>query len=402
MNRLARNNFGAASIFVVIFTMLIISTIVVGFTGIMLRDQSQASDMDLSKTAYDSALAGVEDAKRAVSKYFTSCGSGGSGSPSDCTSWRNAFLNCNSNSVILYGATGNEERVITTKAGSANQIELNQAYTCVKTQLDTSDYLGKDLPDGQQVFIPLRGAGAFNTIKISWFSRDNINREVTGSNKDKVSLTPRSTTQSPELPYNTTTNWPTNRPPVLRAQYIQVPASFSLTDFDEPSTDGTQSNTNSLFMYPTDGTVDNVGALVDIAPRFDNTAEPWQVSCRSTVTDAGYACSASLEVPIPYGGGAASSAYLVLRPFYNLTDYKVELLNSGTVVNFTGVQPQVDSTGRANDIFRRVSARIEPISGGSLMPIGAVETAGNFCKTFSVTDKREGYDSGSCNPNEGF
>ena len=53
------NNQGAASIFLVIFTMLIITTIVLGFTNIILRDQSQASNVDMSKSAYDSSLAGV-------------------------------------------------------------------------------------------------------------------------------------------------------------------------------------------------------------------------------------------------------------------------------------------------------------------------------------------------------
>ena len=396
---------GSASIFVVIFTMLIISTIVIGFTGIILRDQSEASDVDLSETAYDSALAGVEDAKRSVSKYLKYCGEGGTGSVSDCNTWRNAFTNCNANNVILYGSSSNQERLITTVSGSSKQIELNQAYTCVKIAMDTPNYLGNDLPDGQQAFIPLRGTGDFSTIRISWFSRDNINRESSGSTADQVSLSAPvdETVTAPALPYNNTTNWPTNRPPVLRAQYIQVPNNFNLTDFDETSTDGLESNTNSLFMYPTRGSLANRGALSDIAPRFNNVATSWQVSCKNTVTDDSYACSAELTVPATYGGGNKASAYLVLRPFYNLTDYRIELLGAGgAIVNFSGVQPLVDSTGRANDIFRRVSARIETASGANVMPVGAVETTGNFCKTFSVTDDLSGYSSGGCDPNEGL
>lgn len=394
---------GSASIFVVIFTMLIISTIVVGFTGIMLREQSQASDMDLSKSAYDSALAGVEDAKRAVNKFIKGCGPGGTASSSDCATWKNAFSQCNSNRVIVYGVSDTGETKISTSTGpgAGAQLELNRAYTCVKTTMETPDYIGSELPDGQQAFIPLRSAGSFNTVKISWFSRENINRELTGVNRDRVNLLAPSTV-TPEFPYNTPANWPSNRPPVLRAQYIQTPATFSLTDFDETSTDGLESNTNSVFMYPVSGSASNDQSIADVAARFDNTVEPWQVSCRLTVTDNGYACSATLSVPSPLGGGAVNNAYLVLKPFYNLTDYKIELLNGATIVNFNGVQPQVDSTGRANDIFRRVAARIEPVTGASAMPVAAVETSGNFCKTFAVTDQAAGYSDGACNPNEGL
>ncbi len=396
-----KNNQGAASIFLVIFTMLIITTIVLGFTGIMLRDQSQASDADLSKSAYDSSLAGVEDAKRAVSRYLQGCGPGGTATPAQCNIWRTAFPNCNSNSVIVFGAssTDNSERLITTSASSTAETDLDQAYTCVKTTLDTPDYIGS-INEDEQVLIPLRSVSDFNTIHISWFTRDNINREVAAADRDKVNLEMPFSGVSPELPYNNDNSWPKNRPPLLKAQYIQMPASFSLTDFDETSTDGTQSNTNSIFMYPIrgGGSSVNAAALVDVAPRYDSSVEPWQVSCKPTVTDSGYACSATLDVPPTLGGAAKSSAYLSLRPFYNLTNYKVELLNGGSVVNFSGVQPKVDSTGRANDIFRRVSARIEPANGASLMPLGAVETSGNFCKTFSVTDIPEGYNVGDCTP----
>ena len=393
------NNQGAASIFLLIFTMLIITTIVLGFTNIILRDQSQASNVDMSKSAYDSSLAGVEDAKRAVTRYIQECGPGGTATAATCNAWRAAFPNCNSNNVIVFGAsaTSDAERLITTSVSSTAETDLDQAYTCVKTTLDTPDYIGS-IKEDEQMLIPLRGVNSFNKIRISWFTRDNINREIAVADRDKVSLS-SPTAGSASLPYNNSSNWPTNRPPLLRAQYIQVPSGFRLTDFDESSTDGTLSNTNSMFMYPVRGSAssNNQGKIVDIAPRFDNSAAPWQVLCRQTVTDNGYACSATVEVPGTLTG-SVSSAYLSLRPFYNLTDYKVELLSGDSVVNFSGVQPMVDSTGRANNIFRRVSARIEPSNGASLMPLGAVETSGNFCKTFSVTDVPEGYDAGDCTP----
>jgi hypothetical protein len=65
---------------------------------------------------------------------------------------------------------------------------------------------------------------------------------------------------------------------------------------------------------------------------------------------------------------------------------------------FQGVQPLVDSTGRAGDLFRRVKARIEPTGG--IYPEAAIDVTNNFCKTFQVTDNIANYSTGTCYPGE--
>ena len=54
---------GGVSIFIVIMVSILVSIMSASFLRIMLRDQEQASKLDLSQSAYDSAQAGVEDAK---------------------------------------------------------------------------------------------------------------------------------------------------------------------------------------------------------------------------------------------------------------------------------------------------------------------------------------------------
>ena len=65
---------GGVSIFIVIMVSILVSIMSASFLRIMLRDQEQASRLDLSQSAYDSAQAGVEDAKRFLRIYKGACG----------------------------------------------------------------------------------------------------------------------------------------------------------------------------------------------------------------------------------------------------------------------------------------------------------------------------------------
>ena len=71
MNR--RNESGGVSLFVVIFTAILITIITVGFTRFVIGYQQQTQRNDLSERAYNSALAGVEDAKRVLVAYTKVC-----------------------------------------------------------------------------------------------------------------------------------------------------------------------------------------------------------------------------------------------------------------------------------------------------------------------------------------
>lgn len=67
-NRIFRDQRGVVSIFIVLFAAIFMTIITVSFLSVMTHDQRQATTSNLTQNAYDSAMAGVEDAKRAIAR----------------------------------------------------------------------------------------------------------------------------------------------------------------------------------------------------------------------------------------------------------------------------------------------------------------------------------------------
>ncbi|HRN90486.1 MAG TPA: hypothetical protein PK543_02240 [Candidatus Saccharibacteria bacterium] len=387
---------GAVSLFVVVFAALLITVVTVGFVRIMLQDQKQASSVDLSQSAYDSAQAGVEDAKRALVRYQTICNGLDAGECSKAKAKLDSTA-CNEALANLKDVTINNGEVQVQEGASANK--LDQAYTCVKIALDTIDYLGVMSVNGSKI-IPLQVApsDSFDTVKIEWFSRTNL----PDSTSDDVDLQPISTNLK-LLPQSGSNAWKLNRPAIMRAQLIQIGSNgFTLDDFDSVNASN-QSNANTLFLYPTGqtGTASDTNTEVSYVGndiRRDSNSTPLvPVNCTGTLSSGGYACSATIKLPDPINGGKRT-AFLRLGTLYNQSNYRVTLYNSSDPIKFSAVQPEIDSTGRANDLFRRVKVRVELSDINFPYPDAAVDISGNFCKDFMVTDNVADYDPGTCKP----
>jgi Tfp pilus assembly protein PilX len=370
-----RNNSqkGAVSLFVVIFAALLITVVTVSFVRIMIQNQKQASAADLSQSAYDSAQAGVEDAKRALLRYQDICNSGG-----DCAAVRTQINSTVCNDAIktlqdVSGAASDEEIKIQNSSANA----LDQAYTCVKIETQTDDYVGEIGQDTSKV-IPLVGNEDFDSIKIEWFNSSDHQGSGTEVN------VPLFTDGVPLLNQD---NWTSaslqNRPPVIRTQLIEYnTAGFNLSDFNGTNPGG---SSNALFLYPTDivDTAKNLSSNVRLNPATPNT--PVQINCKDNLAAGGYACSATLN--LPRAVDSSHKAYLVLKSFYKGTNYRITLIGAdGDTVEFDGVQPAIDSTGRANDLFRRVQARVEMVDTSFPYPQAEIDINGNLCKNFMVTD----------------
>ena len=383
MKQIRNREHGAVSLFVVIFAALLMTILTVSFIQLMLRDQQQATTSDLSQSAYDSALAGVEDAKRLLI-LDQECRSGAAPANVVCNKVSQALTPVSGNETAcdtlsaadLVGETNGEVKVQTT-TGDA---QLDQAYTCVKIATDTDNYKG-EVTAGQSTVVPLRGVGEYDTVELSWFSREDVSNPNTpqavvpvGTN---VTLPP-------------TGQWNQNTPALLRAQMIQTGANFSLDQFNDAQ--DAKSNANTLFLYPKNAGANTLDFFSDTRRSPLNTPRP--VVCQENLATNEYACTVRLRMPAPIDGNTVNrNAYLHLGALYNNSHFQIRLLRGADPVRFDNVQPVVDSTGRANDAFRRVQARVQ-LSSDYTYPQAVIDLEGDLCKNFTITDQDSGY-SGS-------
>ena len=390
---------GAVSIFIVIFTALLVTVVTVGFVQLIVQNQQQASQADLSQSAYDSALAGIEDAKRALA-LDKKCSANNNIVPGViCIQLHTALISeeCDTLQKIFNSGEGDSETIVRRQGSSGNaDVALDQAYTCVKIIQNTPDYRRSGLTSERSHLVPLRVAPgqSFNQVEIEWFMK----KDAGLADSDTAALSLPSI--APLLPADND-GWGGNQtPPLLRAQLIQTGSNFSLSDFDNQS--GSGSDANTLFLYPSGVGLTSYSFSQD--NRLDGVSSPKQVRCdANSYATGGYACKVTLALPQPLNTPdlRQRNALLRLSVLYNTTRYRITLKNNGTPINFYGVQSEVDATGRANDLFRRVEARVELDSTDFPYPEETVYLYGSLCKDFYVTNRAQHYDAGKCKPSDG-
>lgn len=388
-----RSQSGAVSLFVVIFAALLMTVVTVSFVQLMIKDQQQATISDLSQSAYDSAQAGVEDAKRLL-LLDQACRNNTAPSSVNCGTIVNALTPVPGQSETpcdtlarsgIVGETNNE--TVIEQSESDNADRLDQAYTCVKVRVNTDDYRN-ELGLNESQVVPLQTEAAFDTIELSWFGNQDVppgESTVEFPYSGPIVNLPRVGTQ-----------WEINHPPLMRTQFMQFGTGSPLTDFDNGQSGG-RSNANTLFLYPSASGLTEKDFALDA--RRSPASAPQQVRCNDNFIAGEFACTVTLRLPAPINGSNAQrNAFLRLTSLYNKARYKIVLKNGSEVVRFHRVQPEIDSTGRANDMFRRVVARVE-LKGDFAYPQAAIDLEGDLCKNFTITDRESDFrQEASCTP----
>ena len=349
---------GFVAIFTVIFFILLISVLTLGFLRIMITEQEQAVNDDLTKGGLAAAEAGVEDAKRALLAREQATGA-------LRTEYDNALSTTACPGIFGNATVRNDLGLVSDPAGGirvSSQSELRQRHTCVTMEPLTDDYVGNSRI-GVGELIPLRGTANYSTVEISWH------------------YTPEDGT--PTLPitggdqlYRQQTWLGNGYPAIMRLQFLEHGAGaifINLVDTDS----------RTVFLAPASSSVvnPNTPALDTIDPRAagGSSLSPLNVQCN---VGQPYVCTARIPVGLTT---PATVRFLRVTSVYDTANFRIRLFNpGGGLVQFDGVQPVVDSTGVANDVFRRVQARIQLGSRG-LYTDYALETGENLCKDFFVS-----------------
>ena len=414
---------GAASIFIVIFTTLLLSVITLSFVRIMLSEANLTINYNLSQSAYDSALAGIEDAKVALLKYHE-CISKGDTTSDSCARAVNAMRaadatdNCDIVKDMLDRPGEDGETMIQseTETFTENGVSevgetIDQAYTCVKIAENTEDYLGTLNQNYRSKIIPIRTASdvsQVNRIELKWYNSEdlgkvNSNSAIYNTSISNSNITTNRLGYGHDGEFNSSSNFTRNplAPPVLQFQFIQTASSFKLEDFYQNN--GANTNAGSLMLRPSNNGTnliansDSTGLAASASKNFNNTID---VKCNFGGSNS-YACSANINLPNPINGNrneATTFARLVLP--YNTPDtsFSIKLYHcndsnaassSCEQIMFSGVQTKVDSTGRANDLFRRVEARVEMVDVYFPFPEFSTTvngSSGSIWKNFWVTN----------------
>lgn len=408
---------GAASFYIVAISTLILVIIAASFAAVIISEITRTSNDDLAQSAYDSALAGVEDAKLAYYNY-QSCKNGATYTTIegfDCDKLKKwvekgetpgDLEDCDMVATIL-GRTveveNEKKKGVLVQEGNENNNNMQQYYTCV-TMTNKTDNIKSSVTENDPTYtvrvkfdesVDENVINHIETLRVKWHSI-NEDGEGYGSYEDFDS--------DGIFGENAVT------PAVISVGMIQTSKTFNLSDFDVTRYDAGgngYTDRGTLYLVPigeekdmyTDeksktsngkfiGSWDDSGEHNFISSKDgflksnDKTSKnlPYAVYCNPEKADDGFACSVDIDIPKPVGGDRNKDTFMfvVELPYGGSTHFSLEfycgdddcsktsVVNEGGVEEIKsklapldGVQINIDSTGRANDLYRRIETRLE-------------------------------------------
>lgn len=404
---------GAASFYVIAFSTLVLMIVVASFTALVVAQITRSSNDDLAQSAYDSALAGVEDAKLAFYNYQACLAQGVKTGSVPVKGQKNlsceniVWLMENSNEKSGYNTLRDNnidpcdvvpmilgrditENGVAINEGSENNMQ--QYYTCVQINAVLPDYRGTlSAANPMKAIRPTfagASAGDIETIRVSWGLLDYAQKKPWQESSQKID-------------FQNTGNGDAN-PPAIAFALVQASGKnggFKMEDFmkAEDKDKDYKTNRGMVYLIPSNNGFTDLGAGVFV--KSNNKIpknEPYTVACKGV---NGYECSVLLTLPKTADGdgerGADNFIVATMLAYGASTDFALEFFCGndtpcGSVTedvgedeevdagraSLSGVQISVDSTGRANDLFRRVEARLEGSDSFAMSIMGPLELTG--------------------------
>jgi Tfp pilus assembly protein PilX len=339
-NKLSSNQQGFASIVVALIFIIVLALLTVGFAQLSRREQQTALDKQLSDQAFYAAESGINDAYYQITSSSGDINSTTTGVDTD---------NCLSPSLF----TGHTDVINSTDSVS---------YPCVSVYLfpnslnDSPLYAEKSWStafsnvnnDGSPTSNPL------GTLDVYWKSYNPIDN----SDAPALNTAGGSTLNNNNLP--TQSAWG-NAPALLQLNVTLLNSSFTRADL--------LAHTFTYYLYP--HTASNPSGCTGAGAQG-------QIIC-SSITKAGYSSGAQVGGLAGLGGSTTSAYLITVNDYYTDSSISINALdNQGTPINFEGSQVDIDSTGKAQDVLKRIAA-VVPLNQPPTLPGFALE-AQNICK----------------------
>ena len=340
-NKKQANEEGFASLIIAITLVIVVSLIVVGFSQLASNEQNQTTNRQLSNQAYYSAEAGVNDASAALNAGYdlqkSTCGPLTTGLSYPGASY---LTNNNVDKTPPGGAPGPTQWTCLLIDPAPSTADYGSVGTSTPTVF-TFTGVG---PDGLT-------PAPVNSITVSWQDSDANVRSFRSNNGVGSSSFP------------VAASW--NAVGMLR---------FSLTPISVLAQDVLRSSTYSAYLYPTTFSGSSTSAAYDTSPGSNGAILNGSCSTANTPRF----CSATIST-----AGLGSGPFLVsMRSIYSKTNVSVSI-NSGANDRISGAQSKVDSTGRAQNVLKRIQVRI-PNKNEYAYPGFDVEATGDVCKQITV------------------
>ena len=415
MKKMKKFKKGAASFYIVAISTLILVIIAASFAAVIISEVTRTSNDDLAQSAYDSALAGVEDAKLAYYNY-QSCLENPNTERcdeivalfSEANDPTNEENKCDMVADVLGRSKTDNGVLVQEEAGGAGN-NMQQFYTCVVVKTVLEDYRttltsGSPTKVMRAKFEDGVKASDISAIRVSWQGDKNTAAALYsdfGSDNGGIFST--------DAPL----------PPVLSVGLIQTAEKFSLSDFD--MTQGETTDRGMVYLVPV-GDSDGINA-VEMASTENNDngkyigswngkykynkigSEGFLKSNDKTTTNLPYvvycdgdefACSATIELPAPVNGTRSDETFMIALSmpyaesstdvrlefcksescFNVITDEEITSETESTVASLKNVQISIDSTGRANDLYRRVETYLDAADTANPYPLYAIQLLG--------------------------
>ena len=340
---LHQNQNGLVAFLVVTMLMLVLTLIVLSFATIMRREQRQTLDRQLNSQAFYAAETGVNDAFDRLN-------------------------NAGAASVLFARDYTTDCQEFITDAGltAVSNLGGDTSYSCLLVDTSPPQLRYSSVPPSQSIAMPIRPApdsvGAVHpitSVEITW---EDAN---TADTNTALAGCPATGQLLPQ--------WPgTCELGMLRIELVPFNGAASRT---------TLANLRSIaYVHPRNATGASAYTFADSA-----TTRQGLVTVSSCNPATGRRqCTVTISNIDAAVAGGMTNGYMRLRSLYRSHAVTIRAFSAAGQVDLRGAQAEVDATGKASDVLKRIKVNAPLVTDDEDFPEFALQTARTQCKRLEV------------------